>query len=143
MVIVKVYKGGSCHEVHPSTVELYLAKGFTRSPDEGAPLEIDLSPFDNSQLLHIASIANVIVPPDAERDAVEALLQSTWDGLGHPAGWLEACLAAPAPVAPEEVEVPPVHVDEEPVAVEDFDASITEPPADPPVSPQDDDASGE
>lgn len=127
MAKVKVWKGGIFHEVEEEIASHYLSRGFTYSPDESVLPELDLSPFDNAQLLHIASIANLIVPADADRAAIETLLKSAWEGLGHPTGWLQNCLDAPAPVKPEDFEVSPVR-DEEgdtPVAVEDFDASLT------------------
>ena len=117
--MVKVYKLGTVHEVDPTAVDIMLSRGFALDPDTPAPIGpvLDLSAHDNAKLLHLAAVSNVEVPPDADREAIVTLLIAYWTGLGSPEGWLEAALAAPAPVPPEELEIPTV-IDEDVVPVE-------------------------
>lgn len=131
--MIDVYKDGDvAHCFSSSQVKAMEAKGWSRDkPDDDELPRLDLEPFDNAKLLHIAAVANVEVPSGSSRDEIIDALTRMWEGLGRPPGWLEAAVDAPAPKPPEEIEIPKAVEVIEPVSTGDFKAPVAVEVSDP------------
>jgi hypothetical protein len=111
---------------------VFQKEGWSKTePVEDVEPVLDFSPYDNAQLLHIASVTNVVVESDSDRATLEEQIRLMWSAGGKPSGWLESALAASAPVPPEEMEIPKTH-SENPVVEtpEEFAGRIAEDPVD-------------
>lgn len=110
-------------------VESWLKKpGWSRDCPASEPVApvLDFASYDNTQLLHIASVNSLTIDSDATRAQVEELLRAKWGECGQPPHWLSSSVAMAAP-QPEELDIPSSHSEDETIETpEEFAGRIHE-----------------
>ena len=105
--LTTLYKNGDECLVNGKQIADYVAMGWSTEPGEAtASPVLDLTVYDAADLLRIAAHLNLNPSADADRGAVEAGITAWWESMGCPENKIEEVAAMPAPVTPEELEIP-------------------------------------
>ena len=105
--LTTLYKNGDQCLVNGKQIADYVAMGWSTEPGEAtASPVLDLTVYDAADLLRIAAHLNLNPSADADRGAVEAGISAWWESMGCPENKIQEVAAMPAPVTPEELEIP-------------------------------------